>query len=64
MTCISKILFDDTTFRLESDDALDDYRCRERRRFDGTTMDGTPWLIEDSCSSRFRRPILSVQTTF
>lgn len=61
---ISKVFFDNVTFRLESDDTLNDYRCRERRRFEGTTMDGTPWLIEDSCSSRFRRLILSVQTTF
>jgi len=61
---ISKVFFDDITFRLESDNTLDDFRCRERRRFDGTTMDGTLRLIEDSCSSRFRRLILSVRTVF
>ncbi|HNP62477.1 MAG TPA: TonB-dependent receptor [Woeseiaceae bacterium] len=61
---VSRVFFDDITFRLESDNTLDDYRCRERRRFVGTTMDGTPRLTEDSCSSRFRRLILSVQTVF
>ena len=61
---VSKVFFGDVTFRLESDDTLDDYRCRERRRFDGTTIGGTLRLIENSCSSRFRRLILSVKTTF
>jgi outer membrane receptor protein involved in Fe transport len=61
---VSKVFFDDITFRLESDNTLNDYRCRERRRFEGTTMGGMPRLIEDSCSSRFRRLILTVQTMF
>lgn len=61
---VSKVFFDDITFRLESDNTLNDSRCRERRRFDGTTINGTLRLIEDSCSSRFRRLILSVQTAF
>ncbi len=61
---VSKVWFDDWTFRLESDNTLDASRCRERQRFDGTTIDGTLELIQDSCSSRYRRLILSVQTTF
>ncbi|MEX0901649.1 MAG: TonB-dependent receptor [Pseudohongiellaceae bacterium] len=61
---ISKVLFDDVTFRLESNNTLDDSRCRERRRFDGTTVNGTLRLIENSCSSRYRRLTLSIQTIF
>jgi outer membrane receptor for ferrienterochelin and colicin len=61
---VQKVWFDDWTFRLESDDTLDDYRCRTRQRFDGTTIDGTLALIQDSCSSRYRRLIFSIQTIF
>ncbi len=61
---VQKVWFDDWTFRLESDDTLDDFRCRTRQRFDGTTIDGTLALIQDSCSSRYRRLTLSIQTTF
>jgi len=61
---ISKVWFDDWTFRLESDNTLDASRCRYRQRFDGTTIDGSLALIQDSCSSRYRRFLLSVQTTF
>ncbi len=61
---VSKVWFDDWTFRLESDNTLDASRCRYRQRFDGTTIDGTLSLIQDSCSSRYRRLVLSVQTTF
>ncbi len=61
---VSKVWFEDWTFRLESDNTLDASRCRYRQRFDGTTIDGTLTLIQDSCSSRYRRLLLSVQTTF
>jgi len=61
---VQKVWFGDWTFRLESDDTLDDYRCRTRQRFDGTTIDGTLALTQDSCSSRYRRLILSIQTIF
>ena len=61
---VQKVWFDDWTFRLESDNTLDASRCRTRQRFDGTTIDGTLALIQDSCSSRYRRLILSIQTTF
>ena len=61
---VSKVWFDDWTFRLESDNTLGASRCRYRQRFDGTTIDGTLSLIQDSCSSRYRRLTLSVQTTF
>jgi outer membrane receptor for ferrienterochelin and colicin len=61
---VQKVWFGDWTFRLESDDTLNDYRCRTRQRFDGTTIDGTLALTQDSCSSRYRRLILSIQTIF
>ena len=61
---VQKVWFGDWTFRLESNDTLDDYRCRSRQRFDGTTIDGTLALTQDSCSSRYRRLILSIQTIF
>ena len=61
---VQQVLFDDWTFRLESDNTLDASECRFRQRFDGTTIDGTVALIQDSCSSRYRRLTLTVQTTF
>ncbi|MBL4572120.1 MAG: TonB-dependent receptor [Gammaproteobacteria bacterium] len=61
---VSRVFFDDVTVRLESDNTLDGSRCRIRYRFDGTTIDGTLREIEDSCSSRYRRLTLSIQTTF
>jgi len=61
---VSKVWFEDWTFRLESDNTLDASRCRYRQRFNGTTIDGDISLIQDSCSSRYRRLNLSIQTTF
>ena len=61
---VQKVWFDDWTFRLESDNTLDASRCRTRQRFDGSTIDGSLALIQDSCSSRYRRLTLSVQTNF
>ena len=61
---VQKVWFDDWTFRLESNNTLDASRCRVRQRFDGTTIDGSLALIQDSCSSRYRRLTLSIQTNF
>jgi len=61
---VQKIWFDDWVFRLESDNTLDASRCRYRERYEGTTIEGNIALIQDSCSSRYRRLILSIQTTF
>lgn len=61
---VSKVLFDDITVRLESNNTLGQSRCRERRRYDGTRIDGSISEIEDSCSTRYRRLPLRVQTTF
>ena len=61
---VSKVWFEDWTFRLESDNTLGASRCRYRQRFDGTTINGAISLIQNSCSSRYRRLNLSLQTTF
>ena len=61
---VSKVWFEDWTFRLESDNTLGASRCRYRQRFDGTTINGAISLIQDSCSSRYSRLNLSIQTTF
>jgi outer membrane receptor for ferrienterochelin and colicin len=61
---VSRVLFNNVTFRLEADNVLRQSQCRERQRFNGTTISGTLRLIEDSCSSRYQRVILRMQTTF
>lgn len=61
---VQKIWFDDWVFRLEADNAFDADRCRIRERYETTTIAGDIRLIQDSCSSRYRRLILSIQTTF
>lgn len=61
---LQKIWFDDWVFRLETDNTFDASRCRIRERYETTTIAGDIRLIQDSCSSRYRRFILSIQTTF
>lgn len=61
---VQKVWFEDWTFRLESDNTLDASECRYRQRFSPDTISGDLTLIQDSCSSRYRRLTLSVQTTF
>ena len=61
---LQKVWFDDWVFRLESDNTLDASRCRYRERFQTTTIDGDIRLTQNSCSSRYRRILLSIQTTF
>lgn len=61
---ISRVMFGDITFRLESNNTLDDHRCRDRARYTPSTIDGHLEVIERSCSSRGRRLTLRVQGTF
>ncbi len=61
---VQKVWFEDWTFRLETDNTLDASECRYRERYDPSIINGAIELIQDSCSSRYRRFILSVQTTF
>lgn len=61
---VQKVWFDDWVVRLESDNTLDASGCRYRERFETTTIAGDIRLIQNSCSSRYRRLLLSIQTTF
>jgi len=61
---VSKVFFEDFTVRLASDNTLNDSRCSERQRYTPTTIDGNLTAVEQSCSSRYRRLTLSMQTTF
>lgn len=61
---VSRVMFNDVTFRLESDNTLDDHRCRERARFSPSIINGQLDEIERSCSSRGRRLTLRIQSTF
>ncbi|HBX38584.1 MAG TPA: hypothetical protein DEG76_15430, partial [Pseudohongiella sp.] len=61
---VSRVFFDGVTVRLESDNTLGQSRCRSRYRYAPSTIDGELSRIEDSCSSRYRRLILSVSSTF
>lgn len=61
---VQKMWFDDWVFRLEFDNTLNSSGCRYRERFDTTTIAGDIKLIENSCSSRYRQLLLSIQTTF
>jgi len=61
---ISKVAFDDVTFRLESNNLLDNGACQERHRYAGTTMSGQLREIENSCSYSGHKLALRVRTTF
>lgn len=61
---VQKVWLEDWVVRLESDNTLDASGCRYRERFDTTTIAGDIRLIQNSCSSRYRRLLLSIQTTF
>ena len=61
---VQKIWFDDWVFRLESENTLDASGCRYRERYETTTIAGDIRLIQNSCSSRYRTLLLSIQTTF
>ena len=60
---VQKIWFDDWVFRLESENTLDASGCRYRERYETTTIAGDIRLIQNSCSSRYRTLLLSIQTT-
>ena len=61
---VQKVMWNDWTFRLETDNTLDASECRYRERYAGTTINGDIDLIQNSCSSRYRRWIFTTQTTF
>ncbi|MDH7944800.1 hypothetical protein QGM61_13300 [Pseudohongiella sp. SYSU M77423] len=61
---VSTVMFDDVTFRLESNNTLGDEWCRNRVRYDGTTASGQIRELEDACWSAGQKLALKVRTTF
>jgi outer membrane receptor for ferrienterochelin and colicin len=62
---VSKVAFDNITFRLESTNALNDAFCRERLRFNGTPSLGLLEEIEKSCAAGAGHKVaLKIRTTF
>lgn len=61
---VSKVAFDDVTFRLESINTLNDAYCRERLRFDGSVASGNLRELENSCSRNGTKLAFRVRTTF
>jgi outer membrane receptor protein involved in Fe transport len=62
---VSKVAFDNITFRLEAENALNDAFCRERLRFDGTPSLGMLKEIERFCAAGAGHKVaLKISTTF
>ncbi|MDP1932429.1 MAG: TonB-dependent receptor [Gammaproteobacteria bacterium] len=61
---ISKVAFDNITFRLESMNTLNSEFCRERLRFAGLSGAGVLEEIEDSCNGSGQKLALKIRTTF
>lgn len=61
---ISKVAFENVTFRLESMNTLSSEFCRERLRFAGVSGAGVLEEIEDSCNGNGQKLALKVRTTF
>jgi outer membrane receptor for ferrienterochelin and colicin len=62
---ISKVAFENITFRLESMNTLGSNFCRDRFRYDGLVSAGRLTEVEDSCSSGGGQKVaLRIRTTF
>ena len=62
---VSKVAFENITFRLESMNTLGTEICRDRYRYDGLVSAGRLSEIEDSCSSGGGQKVaLRIRTTF
>ncbi len=61
---VSKVAFDNITFRLESKNTLKSEYCRERIRYAGTTAAGLINEVENSCNGSGQKLALKVRTTF
>lgn len=62
---VSKVAFNNVTFRLESMNALATDRCRDRYRYDGLVSAGALTEIEDYCASGGNQKVaLKIRTTF
>ncbi|KKO11506.1 TonB-dependent receptor plug domain-containing protein [Pseudohongiella sp.] len=61
---VSTVLFDDVTFRLESNNTLDEEYCRNRVRYSGSAASGNISELEDACWGYGRKLALKVRKTF
>lgn len=61
---VSTVLFDDITFRLESNNTLDTDTCRHRVRYNGSAASGDINEIENSCWGNGQKLALKVRKTF
>jgi outer membrane receptor protein involved in Fe transport len=61
---VSTVLFDDVTFRLESNNTLDEEYCRNRVRFNGSAASGNISELEDACWGYGQKLALKVRKTF
>ncbi|MDO9520069.1 MAG: TonB-dependent receptor plug domain-containing protein [Pseudohongiella sp.] len=61
---VSTVLFNDVTFRLESNNTLGEQNCRNRVRYNGTSASGNISEIEDVCWGGGQKLALKVRTTF
>lgn len=62
---VSKVAFENVTFRLESMNSLGSEFCRDRFRYDGLVSAGRLTEIEDSCASGGGQKVaLKIRTTF
>jgi len=61
---VSTVLFNDVTFRLESNNTLDSESCRERVRYNGLAASGDISEVENSCWGSGQKLALKVRKTF
>ncbi|MDP3516339.1 MAG: TonB-dependent receptor plug domain-containing protein [Pseudohongiella sp.] len=61
---VSKVMFDDVTFRLESNNTLGEENCRNRVRYNGSSASGNIREVEDACWGGGQTLALKVRTTF
>jgi hypothetical protein len=61
---ISKVAFNNVTFRLESNNTLNNVSCRDRYRYTGPVSAGVLNEIEKSCNGSGHKLALKVRTTF
>ncbi|MEX0739619.1 MAG: TonB-dependent receptor [Pseudohongiella sp.] len=61
---VSTVLFDDVTFRLESNNTLDEKTCRNRVRYNGSAASGNISEIQNACWGNGQKLALKVRKTF
>lgn len=61
---VSTVLFNDVTFRLESNNTLGSETCRHRTRYQGSSAAGTISEIENACWGSGQKLALKVRKTF